>query len=266
MLVKILFMRGPLRLRTMILTFFLASVGALVALCRGVEADDLKDTVPKPPPKDVEMLFDGTDLSKWVKYDPKQKGDVFRPAKWKVVKGERGYLEVVPGEKDIMTKKRYGPDFQLHVEFWLPLMPDKKGQRRADSGVFLQGRYEVQILDSYKPEKDSPDYTDPKYTCGALYGLKKPSKNVCRPPQQWQTFDITFHAPRFDESKGRVVEKGELTVVHNGETVINKAAFDKVTAGAMDTKLGKDGPIRLQDHEAKVRFRNIWIKPLLPVR
>jgi hypothetical protein len=244
----------------MILTLFLASAGALVALCRGVEADDLKDTLPKPAPKDVEMLFDGTDLSKWVKYDPKQKGDVFRPAKWKVVKG---YLEVVPGERDIMTKKRYGPDFQLHVEFWLPLMADKKGQRRADSGVFLQGRYEIQVLDSYQRDEDG---TALVYTCGALYGLIPPSKNVCRPPQEWQTFDITFHAPRFDESKGRVVKKGELTVVHNGETVINKAAFDKVTAGAMDTKLGKDGPIRLQDHEAKVRFRNIWIKPLLPVR
>jgi hypothetical protein len=250
-------MPGFLRLRTIVLALLLASACALSSAGQGTPADDSKDVVPKPPPKDVKILFEGTDLSKWVKYEANKKNDVPRSADWKV---EKGYMEIVPGRKDIMTKEKFGPDFQLHVEFWLPLMADKKGQQRADSGIFLHGRHEIQVLDSH----DNPTY--PEYSCGALYGLIAPSKNASRPPRRWQIYDITFHAPRIDERTKTVKEKGELTVVLNGETIIEKAPFDKVTAGAMDDKIGTPGPIRLQDHGAKVRYRNIWIKPLLPVR
>ncbi len=175
-----------------------------------------------------------------------------KPAGWKV---EDGYLEVVPGKTDIMTKEKFGPDFQLHVEFWLPLMADKKDQERANSGVYLQGRYEIQILDSYMNE------TYPKGECGAMYKILGTSKNANKPPEQWQTYDITFHAPRVDDD-GKVTEKGRITVVFNGETVIDNGRFDHNTAGEIDTKLGTPGPILLQDHGCKIRFRNIWLKPL----
>ena len=109
--------------------------------------------------------------------------------------------------------------------------------------------------------------------CGALYGIIAPNwaaaekkglsepRNPCKPPEQWQTYDITFHAPRVD-AQGKVTEKGHITVVQNGATVIDHGAFDKVTGGALDEEIGKPGPTRLQDHGNKVRFRNIWLKPL----
>jgi hypothetical protein len=199
----------------------------------------------KVPPKDAIVLFDGKSLDGWVGADG-------QPAPWKV---ENGYMEVVPGKHDIRTTKEFGPDFKLHAEFWLPLMADKTGQARANSGIYLQGRYEVQVLDSYMND------TYPDGVCGALYGILKPSKNANKPPEQWQTYDMTFKSPRVDE-QGKVTTKGELTIVFNGETIIDKGQFDKVTGGAMDDKMGNPGPIRLQDHGCKDRFRNIWIQPI----
>src|SRR5262249_23069719 len=149
------------------------------------------------------------------------------------------------GKGDIRTKETFGPDFQLHVEFWLPLMADKKDQARANSGVYLQGRYEVQVLDSYM------NTTYPKGECAALYGILGTSKNANKPPEQWQTYDITFRAPRVDD-QGKVTKAGVLTVVFNGETVIDNGPFDRVTGGAFDNKIGTPGPIRLQDHGCKV--------------
>ena len=220
----------------------LAGVTVVFALAGSAYAADEKS---KAPPAGAVVLFDGKDLAGWTSL----KGG---PPKWKV---EEGHMEVVPGTGDIMTERKFGPDFQVHVEFWLPLMADKRGQARSNSGVYLQGRYEIQVLDSYK------NTTYPDGACGALYRIIAPSKNASKPPEQWQTYDITFHAPRVDET-GKVTEKGQVTVVHNGETVIDNGTFDKVTAGAMDEKLGDQGPIRLQDHGCKVRYRNIWLKPL----
>jgi hypothetical protein len=160
-----------------------------------------------------------------------------------------------------MTKENFGPDFKLHAEFWLPLMADQTGQTRANSGIFLQGRYEVQILDSYMND------THPAGEVGALYGIigadKEALKKAVRKPEEWNTFDITFHAPRVDE-KGKVTTPGRITVVLNDVTIIDDATFDKVTGMALDNKLGSPGPIRLQDHGAKVRFRKIEIKELPP--
>src|SRR5262249_41179229 len=144
------------------------------------------------------------------------------------------------------------------VEFWLPLMKEAKSQERANSGVYLQGRYEIQVLDSYMND------TYEKGGVGALYGILEPDhdalKKAIRPPEEWQTYDITFHAPRVDAG-GKVTEPGRLTVALNGVTIIEGGKFDKVTGGALDDKIGEPGPIRLQDHGCKVRYRNIWIKP-----
>jgi hypothetical protein len=203
----------------------------------------------KAPPKGATVLFNGKDLDNWVTRNGK-------PAEWKV---EDGYMEVVRGKGDIMTKEKFGSDFQLHVEFWLPLMPKARDQGRANSGVYLQGRYEIQVLDSYKNE------TYANGSVGALYGIIAPDKEAqqkaIRPPEQWQTYDITFHAPQVDED-GKVTKKGELTVVLNGVTIIGKGPFGRTTGGAIDERIGTPGPILLQDHGCRVRYRNLWLLPL----
>jgi hypothetical protein len=215
-------------------TFFLLPAGNL-----GAGDDKAK------PPEGAIILFDGSDLANWTTMDGK-------PAGWKV---EDGYMEVVPGQGGMRTKATFGPDFQLHVEFWLPLMKDATGQARANSGVFLQGRYEIQVLDSYMND------TYKMGECAAMYGILGTSKNANKPPEQWQTYDINFHAPRVDD-QGKVTKKGKITVVFNGETVIDNGEFDHTTAGEIDKKIGTPGPIYLQDHHCKVRFRNIWLKAL----
>src|SRR5205823_14425277 len=137
---------------------------------------------PPRRPKCATVLFDGTDLSGWV-----TRGG--EPAAWKV---RDGYMEVGGGY--IRTRDTFGPDFKLHVEFWLPLMKDATGQGRANSGVFLQGRYEVQILDNYGSE------TYANGSVGALYGILAPDRaaqqKAIKPPQEWNAYDVTFHAPR----------------------------------------------------------------------
>jgi hypothetical protein len=190
-----------------------------------------------PPPPGAVVLFKGHTLGNWVKPDG-------GPADWTL---HKAWMEV--GPTNMRTREDFGPDYQLHVEFWVPFMPNARGQGRGNSGVFLQGRYEVQILDSY--DKATPDAGD----CGALYGLIAPSRNACKPPQQWQAFDITFHAPRPRQG-------GRLTVVHNGITVIDNRPFDKVTLGAKGGISSAPGPVVLQSHGSAVRFRNIWLVPL----
>jgi len=224
-----------------------AAVLAALLLLTPARAGDTKDD--GKPPNGAIVLFDGKHLKGWTTL----KGE---PAKWEL--GD-GYMEVAPGKGDIMTKEKFGPDFKLHVEFWLPLMADKKDQARANSGVYLQGRYEIQVLDSYKND------TYANGSVGALYGIIAPDKDAqqkaIKPPEQWNTYDITFHSPRVDDN-GKVTEKGRVTVVLNGVKIIDDGTFDKVTGGAMDEKLGEPGPLRLQDHGCKIRFRNIWLKEI----
>ncbi len=217
----------------------------LLIVAAPAPAEDKASEEFKTAPTGAIVLFDGKDLSSWIG----RKGNA---AAWKVTDG---YVECIPGKGDIVTKEKFGPDFQLHVEFWVPLVPNAKGQARGNSGVFLQGRYEIQILDSYMND------TYANGSCGALYGIIAPNKNVSRPPEQWQSYDITFHSPRLD-GQGRVTQKGQVTVVHNGVTVIDKGEFAKMTEDLPGEKMGEPGPIRLQDHGNKVRFRNIWLKPL----
>jgi serine/threonine protein kinase len=206
---------------------------------------------PSPAAEQFQPLFNSKDMTGWIKRDG-------RPADWAV---RDGYMEVTPGKGDIMTRETFGPDFKLHAEFWLPLMPDAKGQGRANSGIFLQGRYEVQVLDSFMND------TFADGSIGALYGLIAPDaealQKAIRPPEQWQTYDITFHAPRFD-ALGTVTEKGRITIVLNGVTVINEGRFSSSSKMGLDANLDAHGPILLQDHGAFVRFRKIEIKELPP--
>ncbi len=196
------------------------------------------------PPSDATVLFDGKDLSKW------NNGD-----KWEI---KDGYA-VVKGS-DILTKDSFG-DYQLHVEFATPEEVKGNGQGRGNSGVFLANRYEVQVLDSH----DNKTYFDGQ--CGSLYKQTPPMVNVCRKPGEWQTYDIIFTAPRFDESakEVKVLTPGYVTVIHNGVVVQNhfelqgNTNYDKPAAYV---KHPLKQPIRLQNHNNPVKFRNIWIREI----
>jgi|GEM_PF-1449173 len=196
-------------------------------------------TLGAGPPIGAVVLFSGASLDGWVNRDSK-------PAEWPVTDGV-----LTVGRGDIMSVRRFG-NFQLHLEFEVPYMPEARGQARGNSGVFLDGMHELQILDSYglKPQDNE---------CGAIYKRIAPSVNACKPPLQWQTYDVTFHKAKVDRAK--VVEKARVTVVQNGLTIIDNVATTP-TPGGIDLKPGEDGPILLQDHGNRVEYRNIWIKPL----
>jgi hypothetical protein len=193
------------------------------------------------PPKQAVVLFDGKDLSGWTRMDGK-------PVPWTV---KDGAMVCRPLTGNISSKKTF-IDLKLHLEFKVPRMFMVKGQARGNSGVFFQNRYEVQVLDSYG--------IDPikKNDCGALYGMIAPSRNACLPPNEWQSFDITFHAPKLDKDK-KTIRKGRITIVHNGITIIDDKEIPK-TMGR--DKLGKPASLILQDHLCPVAFRNIWAVPL----
>ena len=156
---------------------------------------------------------------------------------------------------DIVSNQEYG-DYKLHLEFWLPLLADKTSQSRANSGVYNHGRYEIQVLDSY----NNPTY---KFGgCGALYSQKDPDKNAIIPPENWNSYDMTFRAPRFDTA-GKVVEFPRITVFHNGLKIHDNVEIKvSSTASGMAGDQPAKGPIMLQDHGAPVRYRNVWIVPL----
>ena len=192
-------------------------------------------------PADAVALFDGKGLSEWVKVDSGG------PAEWKL---ENDFMEIRGGS--IRTKREF-TDCQLHVEFWLPLMADKTGQGRANSGVYLQGRYEVQVLDSYGLKGQSND-------CGGIYGVAAPMVNACRPPEQWQTFDIFFRAPRFES--GKQVSNARISALHNGVWIHDNVEIPGETTASAGGDAAKPGPIMLQDHGNPIRYRNVWIREL----
>jgi hypothetical protein len=200
------------------------------------------------PPADAVVLFDGKDLSKWAA----DKGG--GPAMWKV---ENGYMEVVKGTGGIHTKQGFG-DAQLHVEWMAPKPPVGESQDRGNSGVFLMGMYEVQVLDSYQ----SKTYADGQ--ASALYGQFPPMVNASRPPGEWQTYDIVFERPRF-ASDGSVTKPAKVTVFHNGLVTQHAETLSGPTAhkARPPYKAHADKlPIGLQDHSHPVRFRSIWIREL----
>jgi hypothetical protein len=202
---------------------------------------------PGRPPSDATILFDGKDLSKWQQDDGS-------PAKWKV---EDGYFEVVAKTGELRTKEAFG-DCQLHVEFREPTPPHGESQERGNSGVFLMGLYEVQVLDSYQ----NKTYADGQ--ASAIYGQYPPQVNASRPPGEWQWYDIVFHGPRFNAS-GKLLRKARFTVFHNGVLVQDNVEPTGPTAHGERPpyKAGPDIlPLALQDHGNPVRFRNIWIREL----
>jgi hypothetical protein len=217
--------------------------------------DELRPTPPvispgqndNAPPSDAIVLFDGTGLSAW------KSGKDGGEAKWKV---QDGYMQVVPKAGDIETRQSFG-SCQLHIEWRTPDVVQVTGQGRGNSGVFLMGKYEVQVLDSY----DNKTYADGQ--AAAIYGQKPPLVNACRKPGQWQTYDIIFHAPVFKGAK--VVKPGTVTVLQNGVLVqdhwqIQGTTFHKIKA-YYEPHADKM-PLKLQDHGNPIRFRNIWIRQL----
>jgi len=198
-------------------------------------------TLGQKPPKGAVVLFDGTNLDAWQQADKPG-----RPAKWKLVPG--GAMEVRGG--NIATRRKFR-DFFLHVEFRTPYMPQARGQGRGNSGVYLLGRYEVQVLDSYGLEGEDNE-------CGGIYHMAKPLVNMCLPPLQWQTYDITFTAPRFNAA-GKKIANARVTIAHNGVLIHKKVELSAPTGGALDNKEALPGPIMLQDHGNPVQYRNIWI-------
>jgi hypothetical protein len=167
--------------------------------------------------------------------------------KWKL---NDGIMEVLPGSGSLVSKQKF-TDFFLHIEFRTPFMPDQTGQKRGNSGVYLQGRYEVQVLDSYGLEGADNE-------CGGIYKVARPRVNMCAPPLQWQTYDITFTAARFDTG-GIKVTPARITVIHNGIPIHENLILPGPTGGALDQNENKAGGIMLQDHGNLVQFRNIWV-------
>ncbi len=191
---------------------------------------------------DAIILFGGTDFAHWTTGTDEEIG-------WRLIDGT---TESVPESGSIITKQDFR-DFKLHVEFKTPQMPPNvKGEGRGNSGIYLQRRYEVQILDSYGLEPKNNE-------CGSLYRFKAPDKNVCRMPGRWQSYDIIFHAARFDGN--RKTQNTRITVWHNGVLIHNNVEMENKT-GAGRPEGPEPGPILLQEHGNKVSFRNIWIVPL----
>ena len=201
---------------------------------------------PGPPPSDAIVLFDGKDLSQWA-------GEKNGPAKWEIKDG----VATVNGTGSISTKQEFG-DCQLHVEWATPEKVEGEGQGRGNSGILLQGRYEVQVLDSYINK------TYYHGQAGSIYKQYAPLVNACRKPGEWQTYDIIFHAPRFD-ADGKLEKPGTVTVLQNGVLVQDNVEIKGIT-GPTGAPKYRAHPVKqslvLQDHHNPVRYRNIWIREL----
>jgi hypothetical protein len=197
------------------------------------------------PPSDATVLFDGTSLSQW---ETVEGGG---PVKWKV---ENGCAEVVPGTGNIQTKAHFG-SVQLHLEFASPAVVKGEGQGRGNSGVFLQGIYEIQVLDNFQ----NPTYADG--LVGAIYGQFPPLVNAIRAPGLWNTYDVLWEAPVFQGEK--LARPAYLTVIFNGVAIHVHRELMGITwhktVPAWKPHPAK-GPLMLQDHGDLVRFRNIWIR------
>ena len=180
------------------------------------------------PPKDAIVLFDGTNADAW----------------------NGGHMDerklLAGGTK---SKQKFG-DFTLHVEFLIPFKPTARGQARGNSGVYLQDRYEIQVLDSFGLKGESNE-------CGGIYSKIKPLINACFPPLSWQTYDIDFQAARFD-AEGKKTKDAIATVRHNGILIQDHADIPGSTGGGQK-ETAEPGPIQLQGHGNPVFFRNVWI-------
>lgn len=233
------------------LTFAFALVA--VSFCIHAYGVDGLQQAPEPPivkpallggpPSDAVVLFDGKSLENF-------KGQDGGEPRWTLADGAMASA----GKGGVFSKEEFG-DCQLHVEFATPTIPKGEGQGRGNSGVYLQGRLEVQVLDSYQNK------TYPNGQAGALYGHYAPLVNASRRPGEWQSYDIVFHAPK-PLADGKV-QPGSLTVFHNGVLIQDHVAVTTATtAGSPLSGFTAKGPLYLQDHGNPVRFRNIWYRPL----
>ncbi len=202
---------------------------------------------PGKAPSDAVVLFDGTSLDAW-------RSGQDEACKWKIVEG--GALEVVPKTGEIHTKDSFG-DCQLHLEFATPAKVEGSSQGRGNSGVFLMGMHEVQVLDCFENET----YADGQ--CSSVYGENPPLVNACRKPGEWQTYDIVFHQPIWD---GETLKRpGTVTVIHNGVLTQDHWEFEGLSTHCQRKPLkpyASKLPLRLQDHGNPMRFRNIWIREI----
>lgn len=200
--------------------------GNLIAECKKIVRES--PTLGKKPPQGAIVLFDGTSA------------DAFQGGKLD------GNL-LVQG----VTSKQKFQNYSMHLEFLLSYMPSARGQGRANSGCYAQGRYEVQILDSFGLSGENNE-------CGGIYSVKKPDVNMCFPPLTWQTYDIDFTAAKFDDA-GKKSADARITVRHNGVVIHDNVAVPRSTTASPLPEGREPGPIYLQDHGNPIRFRNIWV-------
>ena len=206
-----------------------------------------KPALPVAPPSDAVVLFDGNDLSNW-------RDEEGGPAKWRA---QDDYMESVPNSGYVFSDGKFG-DIQLHVEWATPTPARGSSQGRGNSGVFLMGLYEVQVLDSYEND------TYPDGQAAAVYGQYPPLVNACLPPGEWQSFDIVFRRPRFHQD-GTVSRPARMTVLHNGVLVQDDVELWGPTAWLEHRPYENHPdklPVSLQDHGNPVRYRNIWLREL----
>jgi hypothetical protein len=202
---------------------------------------------PTPPPSDAMALFSGGTLAAW-------EGERGGPPRWHATL-ER--FEVAPGTGAIRTRAAFG-DAQVHLEWRSPVPARGEGQDRGNSGVFLMGRYEIQVLDSYQ------NRTYPDGQAAAVYGQHPPLVNASRAPGQWQTYDIVFRRPRFD-ANGALVSPARITLLHNGILVHDAVELTGPVAHGARPPYERHAdrlPMSLQDHGHRVQFRNVWVRSL----
>ncbi|MCK5862092.1 MAG: DUF1080 domain-containing protein [Candidatus Hydrogenedentes bacterium] len=190
------------------------------------------------PAEEAVVIFDGTNISNWERY----------PLHW-CLNGENAMKVCGCNFKTI---DEYGSGL-YHIEFQTPFMPTERGQGRGNSGVYLLGRYEVQVLDTFGVEPADN-------FCGGIYSFATPIADAILPPLQWQTYDITFTAPTFDDA-GAKVSNAHIHVLHNGILIHDNVELDSGTPGGVSDQEATKGPLLLQDHGNQVQYRNIWFKP-----
>jgi hypothetical protein len=258
-----------------VLIIFLLLVIHSVAISQRADPRETEVWIPVPevvipvgpikmiPPSDAIVLFDGSNLDEWaaspLDYRTRSREELENrerqgaDSEWLI---SDGVLTVVPGTHNIMTRRHF-TDFQLHLEWKTPVIQTSDGQNWGNSGVFLQGRYEVQILNSW----ENPTYVNGQ--AGSIYKQHPPLVNASLKPGEWQSYDIIYTAPRFSES-GSLESPGRVTVFHNGILIQNNIEIlgNTVYRGQPSYKPHGPGPVVLQEHRDEVSFRNIWIREL----
>lgn len=245
---------------SIIVLFLSISITMFTIQCLGQDEPDPAETEvwePEPeivtpgdgtnPPSDAIVLFDGSDLAQWTDGEGNE-------SKWVV---EDNAVTVNPETGTLMTRQHFG-NCQLHIEFRTPKEIEGNGQERGNSGIFLQGKYEVQVLDSY----ENRTYSNGQ--AGSIYKQHIPLVNVSRKPGEWQMFDVVFNAPSFNED-GSLNKPGYVTLFHNGVLILNHVELkgSTVFSGEPEYKAhDPKGPLVLQDHDNPVSYRNIWIREL----